>query len=108
MRKILTLALLTTTPALIVACGGDGSSGQSSGGDEEGCNACGSDEVCVANLSEGKETDRCVAIPSACGGTASCADSACIGALYDLCEMGWIGVGCSDTAPPTLVSCNPG
>jgi hypothetical protein len=35
-----------------------------------------------------------------------CIDDTCRAALYDLCESPAIGVGCSDTFPPTIISCN--
>jgi hypothetical protein len=69
---------------------------------------CSSSQVQVEYLgggSDGKMT--CAAIPSACGGTASCAAQPCIAAMYGLCASPYIGVGCSDTAPPTIISCNP-
>jgi hypothetical protein len=98
--------------SLLFACGGGGSSGAGGGGGgaATGCSACKATEACVVNLDKNavKKGERCVAIPAACGKTASCSDQACEGALYGLCEMGWTGVGCSDTYPPTLVSCNPG
>jgi hypothetical protein len=83
-----------------VACGGDDDGGGSDG--------CGDDQVEVAYLG-GDDDGRteCAPIPAACGATASCASDECRGALYGLCESPYIGVACSDTAPPTIVSCNP-
>ena len=56
------------------------------GGDDDpaptptGCDACTEEQVCVSHLGSG--------------------------ALYDLCDEGWLGVGCSDTLAPVIVSCN--
>ncbi len=46
-------------------------------------------------------------IPASCGTTPSCSVQACIHDLYGLCDAPYIGVGCSDTFPPVIVSCNP-
>lgn len=106
MKNFFAAALLAPLACLLFACGSDTGSGGTTGGDIDTCNSCAATEVCVANATKEGSTDRCVAIPAACGTTASCADQACISALYDLCEMGWIGVACSDTHPPTILSCN--
>jgi hypothetical protein len=84
---------------LAVACGGD---------DDGGSDGCGDDQVEVAYLG-GDDDGRteCAPIPAACGATASCASDECRGALYGLCESPYIGAACSDTLPPTIVSCNP-
>lgn len=76
----------------------------------EGCAACSAAEVCVAQLGEDETTERCAPLPAVCGDAVSCADSPCVGALYDLCDDGWIGVGCSEAAladDAPIVSCNP-
>jgi len=95
------LALALTFSLLVApACGGDD--------DASGDGDCGDDQVEVSYL--GGEDDgrtECAAIPDACGATAACDDDACRGALYGLCETPYIGVACSDTFPPTIVSCNP-
>ncbi len=50
----------------------------------------------------------CKPIPASCGATASCSDQMCIHDMYGLCTAPeYIGVGCSDTFPPTIISCNP-
>jgi hypothetical protein len=89
-------ALIT---ALVAGCGGD---------DDGGNGSCGDDQVEVAYLG-GDDDGRteCAPIPAECGATASCANDACRGALYGLCESPYLGVACSDTLPPTIVSCNP-
>ncbi len=74
----------------------------------EGCDACGDGEVCMAYMGGEEDYEACDVIPADCGGEAACSDQDCISALYALCDEGWVGVGCSDTFPPTLVSCNPG
>jgi hypothetical protein len=70
--------------------------------------SCGDNEVEVDYFrgpEDGKKT--CAPIPAACGATASCSVQACEGAMYGLCDTGYLGVGCSDTFPPTIISCNP-
>jgi hypothetical protein len=80
----------------LAACGGSNST------------SCSTTQVEVAYLGGGSDgKSECKPIPAACGSTASCSDMACISALYGLCASPYIGVGCSDTAPPTIVSCNP-
>ena len=49
----------------------------------------------------------CKPLPASCGTTASCADNACIRDMYGYCESPYLGVACSDTFPPTIISCNP-
>lgn len=49
----------------------------------------------------------CKPMPASCNGTASCADNACIRDMYGLCDAPYLGVACSDTFPPTIISCNP-
>ena len=91
------------TIVIAAACNTSGTAG--SGG---GSGSCTSKQVQVVYLKgtmDGKK--QCASIPAACGATASCSDQACISALYGLCASPYIGVGCSDTAPPTIVSCNP-
>ena len=82
---------------LLAACGGD--SGSSS------CTTAQVEVKYFGGSADGKT--ECQPVPGACGGSASCAASACISALYNLCASPYIGVGCSDTFPPTIVSCNP-
>jgi hypothetical protein len=107
MQRLGVVAVMAFLACLPVGCGG-GSDGGGGSPAATGCDACASGEVCVSQLGGEEDTERCAPIPAACGEAASCADNTCVGALYDLCEAGWIGVGCSDTSPPTIVSCNPG
>jgi hypothetical protein len=75
---------------------------------ESGPSKCSGSQVEVkyyGGASDGKTA--CQPIPAACGATAACADQACISAMYSLCAQPYIGVGCSDTFPPTVISCNP-
>ncbi|MGE5183285.1 MAG: hypothetical protein ACM31C_14545 [Acidobacteriota bacterium] len=82
---------------LLASCGGD--SGSTS------CTTTQAEVRYFGGSADGRS--ECKPIPAACGGSASCAAQACISALYDLCAAPYIGVGCSDTYPPTIVSCNP-
>lgn len=99
MRSIGTLMALLVSIALI--CCGDSGETQpmpSSSG-------CTEAQVQVEYF-EGEQTrTECAMVPAACGASASCEDS-CRGALYDLCQAPAFGVGCSDTFPPVIVSCN--
>lgn len=49
----------------------------------------------------------CKPLPASCNGTGACAVQACIRDMYGLCDSPYIGVGCSDTFAPTIISCNP-
>jgi hypothetical protein len=80
----------------IAGCGGDSSSN---------CDSTKVEVKYFGGANDGKT--ECKGIPAPCGATASCAVQACISALYGLCASPYIGVGCSDTFPPTIVSCNP-
>jgi hypothetical protein len=81
----------------LAACGGSSSSTN-----------CMDDEIEVKYFkgSRDGETD-CKPRPTSCGSASSCADMNCIRDMYGLCESPYIGVGCSDTFPPTIISCNP-
>ncbi len=69
---------------------------------------CAEDEVEVAYLGGARDGDTlCAPRPAACGNPASCSDMPCISAMYDLCDSPYIGVGCSDTFAPPIISCNP-
>ena len=77
-----------------------------------GCSSssdCSTNEVKVSYLGGGTldGESECKPIPASCGATASCSDMTCESDLYALCESPYIGVGCSDTFPPTIISCNP-
>lgn len=70
---------------------------------------CSQDEVEVHYLGGGPldGTIDCAPIPASCGATGSCADNTCIRDMYALCDSRYIGVGCSDTFQPVIISCNP-
>ncbi len=69
---------------------------------------CGTDEVEV-NYFRGARADEvvCKPIPTSCGGIGDCSVQACIRDMYGLCDSPYLGVGCSDTFAPTIISCNP-
>lgn len=90
MRSCLLVLLLASSG--LVACGGS---------DE-----CGEDEVEVTYLGTSNDRTVCEPIPAACNGTAMCIDDTCRAAMYGLCESPAVGVGCSDTFAPTIISCN--
>ena len=82
--------------ALAIGCGGSSSS-----------DGCPEDQVEVTYFGGARDGETvCKPIPAACGATASCAVTACIAAMYGYCESPYIGVGCSDTFPPPIISCN--
>jgi hypothetical protein len=105
-KTLLTLILCALAAASLTlgACGDDGSGSTPA----QGCDACADAEVCVAYLSDDatKEREECAPAPEACGDTPTCEVDTCRGAMYGLCDEGWIGVACSDTFPPPIVSCN--
>ena len=68
---------------------------------------CAENQVEVAYLTGARDGETvCKPIPAACGTTAACGVQACISAMYAYCESPYIGAGCSDTFPPTIISCN--
>ena len=68
---------------------------------------CHTDQVQVDYLGGARDGQTvCKPLPASCGNTASCADNACIRDMYGYCESPYLGVGCSDTFPPTIISCN--
>jgi hypothetical protein len=71
-------------------------------------NDCGSDQVEVSYLGGARDGQNvCKPIPPSCGTTAACSVQACIHDMYGYCDSPYLGVGCSDTFPPTIISCNP-
>ncbi len=71
-------------------------------------NDCAEDQVQVMYLGGSRDGEQvCKPLPASCGGSASCSDLACIRDMYGYCESPYIGVGCSDTFPPPIISCNP-
>jgi hypothetical protein len=86
----LVFALVTT------ACGGSSS------------DSCPEDQVEVAYLGGARDGETvCQPRPAVCGNPATCSDTACVGAMYGLCDAPYNGVGCSDTFAPPIISCNP-
>ena len=69
------------------------------------CSACGAQQVCVKTFGD-EELTVCASIPEACDGQADCFEQTCVAALYDLCGDNFINTACSDTFPPTVISCN--
>jgi len=82
---------------VLAACGSSSSS-----------DACATNEVTVDYIKGARdgETD-CKPIPASCGSTASCSVNDCIRDMYGYCDAPYLGVGCSDTFAPTIISCNP-
>lgn len=97
-----TIALLF----VITACGGGGSTADEHSDGSDPCGQCGDDEICVIVYSD-ETTQSCEAIPEVCGTDASCTDDDCAMAMYDSCPESFVNTGCSDTFPPTMISCNP-
>ncbi|MBA3461638.1 MAG: hypothetical protein H0T46_16870 [Deltaproteobacteria bacterium] len=68
---------------------------------------CAKTEVEVVYLGGARDEETvCKPLPASCGGTGSCAVQACIRDMYGYCESPYIGVGCSDTFAPPIISCN--
>ncbi|HEY4182628.1 MAG TPA: hypothetical protein VGM90_37610 [Kofleriaceae bacterium] len=100
MRNLLIPLALGAALALAItglpACGSSGSGG------------CAEDEVEVDYIRGARDGDvHCAARPAACPNPAACDDDQCRGSMYGLCDPGYIGVGCSDTFAPPIISCNP-
>lgn len=72
------------------------------------CKKCDDSEICVDHLLVDDSSDHgtCVSLPEACPDAADCADNACVLALYDMCDAGFIGSMCDDEATsesPTVI-----
>jgi hypothetical protein len=92
--------------AFLIACNGGGGDGNVGDDDGDGdCDSCAESELCVIEFAE-TNVERCEAIPEVCGGTGDCTDTECQSAMYDYCPEETSAWGCSDTFPPTLISCN--
>lgn len=86
----------------LVACGGGSDDSGAGGG---GCDACADGEICLVYFEESGDTrEECAALTPNCSGDDSCE---CRGEMYGQCEDPFVGVSCSDTSPPTIISCNP-
>lgn len=76
-----------------------------------GCSSsedCSEDEVEVVYLGGARADETvCKPKPASCGAVASCGAQDCIRDMYAYCESPYIGVGCSDTFAPPIISCNP-
>ena len=100
MRLLLIGALATSLAAALAAasCGSSNSTMSCRGGDQ----------IEVDYFRGPRDGDVvCAPLPITCGGTGSCAVTACIRDMYAACDSPYLGVGCSDTFPPTIISCNP-
>jgi hypothetical protein len=87
-----------------VGCGAESTPGVTEEPLAEGCDACADGEVCMVYFEDdGTNREECAMLPAECAGDSSCE---CRGPMYSLCEDPFYGVACSDTFPPTLVSCN--
>ncbi len=108
MRSVLLRVVLSFAGVLCFACGDDDSSSDGSGatGPVSDCSACGSNQICV-RVFGGEDTIACEAIPAECNGTADCFEASCASAMYAFCPDGFVNTACSDTFPPTVISCNP-
>ena len=71
----------------------------------EGCDSCSENQICVIEFGETK-VERCETLPEICNGTGSCTEMDCVSAMYDYCPEETGATGCSDTYPPTVISCN--
>ena len=100
----LTRLILLAAVSLFVGCGDD--SGGTSSGTVTDCSSCSGSQVCVKTFAD-QETTACMPIPDACQGQADCFDQGCAAAMYELCGADIVNTGCSDTFPPTVISCNP-
>ena len=98
----MTRILFWLIPFIITGCGDDDTSGQQQTG--SGCEACSDTELCVIEFGDARE-ERCEPIPEVCNGVGSCADTECTSAMYDYCPDETSAWGCSDTSPPTFISC---
>jgi hypothetical protein len=95
--SFLRLPALASALAVAFTLGGCGSSDE-----------CGEDEVEVAYLGGSRDGETvCKPKPASCGDTASCGVQECIRDMYAFCESPYLGVGCSDTFAPPIISCNP-
>jgi hypothetical protein len=78
-------------------------------GSSSSTDKCGTNEVEVDYLGGGARDGEvdCKPIPASCNGTGACGVNDCIRDMYGYCESPYIGVGCSDTFQPAIISCNP-
>ena len=91
---------------LASACGSDSSKDEAEPGQVDDCSECGTRQFCVVVFGD-ERTTACETIPDACGSEASCTDEECASAMDESCPESFWTTGCSDTFPPTIVSCNP-
>lgn len=82
--------MLLVASLVMVGCG---AKDDDTGSSASRCEGCGSAEGCVAYLGGDDPRETWIAVEAACVDSRS---DECRGELYDLCEEGWIGVGCSE------------
>ena len=114
--RITQLGCLFLGLSFFLACGDDADSDDTTSsntaatdapsGTVSSCGDCNEEQVCVRIFGD-EDMTSCAPIPAACNGMANCFDDVCSAALYALCGEGIVNTGCSDTFPPTVVSCNP-
>jgi len=93
------LARLLIASSLVAAGCGSSSSA------DKGCRDT---EVEVAYLGGPRDNEVvCKPIPASCGTVGDCGVNACIRDMYGYCDSPYLGKACSDTFPPTIISCNP-
>ena len=100
----LRLASALCASVVLVAGGGKAADSENHASDED-C-PCGAAQYCVMTFGE-ETTSTCEPIPAVCNGEPSCMDDECASAMLEACGEDDYSSGCSDTFPPTVVSCNP-
>lgn len=97
MRALLLAALGLTAIALTAGCA-----------DEEGCDNCLADQVCVVHFERDSSVERCEPAPASCEQVLdfACINTACTSAGNALCDPGYQGVGCSDALGWVQFNCS--
>ena|GEM_PF-5981059 len=100
------MRILPTLLIALAACSGDSEKGGLDLGQATDCSECSTDQICVVVFSDEKSV-TCEDVPAECADDASCTDDECMIAMFESCPEDFINTGCSDTFPPTVISCNP-